>query len=53
MKVPSYTSNRSTKRSNLIRERPVTNRRDLIRPDFWGAGILRTTREALTEEDMS
>jgi len=39
MKVPSHTSNRSTKRSNLIRERPVTNRRDLIRPDFWGAGI--------------
>ena len=39
MKVPSITSNRSTKRSNLIRERPLTNRRDLIRPDFRGAGI--------------
>ena len=39
MKVPSHTSNRSTKRSNLIRERPLTNRRDLVRPDFWGAGI--------------
>jgi hypothetical protein len=23
----------------LIRERPLTNRRDLIRPDFRGAGI--------------
>ena len=31
MKVPSYTSNRSTKRSNLIRKRPLTNRRVLIR----------------------
>ena len=31
MKVPSLTSNRSTKRSNLIRERPLMNRRDLIR----------------------
>jgi hypothetical protein len=39
MKVPSLTSNRSTKRSNLIRERPLANRRDLIRLDFWGAGI--------------
>jgi len=39
MKEPSHTSNRSTKRSNLIRERPLTNRRDLIRPDFRGAGI--------------
>jgi hypothetical protein len=38
MKVPSHTSNRSTKRSNLIGERPLTNRRDLIRPDFRGAG---------------
>jgi hypothetical protein len=37
--VPSHTSNRSTKRSNLIRERPLTNRRDLIRLDFRGAGI--------------
>ena len=39
MKVPSHPSNRSTKRSNLIRERPLTSRRDLIRPDFRGAGI--------------
>ena len=39
MKVPSHASNRSTKRSNLIRERPLTNRCDLIRPDFWRAGI--------------
>jgi hypothetical protein len=39
MKEPSRESNRATKRSNLIRERPLTNRRDLIRPDFRGAGI--------------
>jgi hypothetical protein len=39
MKVPPHTSNRSTKKSNLIRERPLTNRRDLIRPDFRRAGI--------------
>jgi hypothetical protein len=39
MKVSSHTSNRSTKRSNLIRQRPLTNRRDLIRADFRGAGI--------------
>jgi len=39
MKVPSHTSNRATKRSNLIRDRQLTNRRDLIRADFRGAGI--------------
>ena len=39
MKKRSRESNRATKRSNVIRERPLTNRRDLIRPDFRGAGI--------------
>ena len=39
MKVPSHTSNRSTKRSNLNRERPSTNQCDLIRFEFRGAGI--------------
>ena len=41
MKEPSRQSNRSTKRSNLIliRGRPLTNRCDLIWPDFRGAGI--------------
>ena len=39
MKVPPHPSKRSTKRSNLIMERPLTSRRDLIRPDFRGAGI--------------
>ena len=39
MKEPSPESNHSTKRSNLIRERPLTNRCDLIRPDFRGTGV--------------
>jgi hypothetical protein len=39
MKEPSRESNHSTKRSNLIRERPLTNRGVLIRSDFRGAGI--------------
>ena len=41
MKEPSRQSNRSTKRSNLIliRGRPLTNRCDLIWPDFRGTGI--------------
>jgi hypothetical protein len=39
LKEPSRESNRATKRSNLIRERPLTNRRDLIRFEFRGAGI--------------
>ena len=41
MKEPSRQSNRSTKRSNLIsiRGRPLTNRCDLIWPDFRGTSI--------------
>jgi hypothetical protein len=44
MKVTSHTSNRSTKGSNLIREPPLTNQPDLIRPDFRGAGVQFATR---------
>ena len=36
---PPRASNRSTKRSNLMREQRLTNRRVLIRPDFRAAGI--------------
>ena len=39
MKEPSRESNRATKGSNLIRERPLTTRRNLIRFEFRGAGI--------------